>query len=91
MNQRRIPSVLKAIRWRRIATSITRTVTDSVTRRIHVITRIVRADGVRKLKGYFLQAREWSQQHLQKVAGVLSNHLFALFMASSLALRKLME
>jgi uncharacterized membrane protein len=91
MNQRRIPSVLKAIRWRRIVTSITRTVTDSVTGRIHVITRIGRVDGVRKLKGYFLRARGWSQRYLQKVAGGLLNRLFALFMASSLALRKIME
>jgi len=91
MNQRRIPSVLKAIHWRRIATSITRAVTDSITSRIHVMTSIGRVDGVRKLKGYFLRARGWSQRHLQKIAGVLSNRLFALFMASSLALRRLME
>ena len=73
MNQEHKISVLKAISWRLIATSITMVFTYSVTGRLDFMTSIGLGDIAIKMTLYFLHERAWEKRYFRRFMGFLAS------------------
>ena len=73
MNQNDKKSVLKAISWRIIATSITMFLAYSLTGRLDLMTGIGIGDIILKMVFYFLHEKAWNKMYFHKLASFLSN------------------
>ena len=73
MNQEHKTSVLKAISWRLIATSITMVFTYSVTGRLDFMTSIGVGDIAIKMTLYFLHERAWEKRYFRRVLSFLAS------------------
>jgi uncharacterized membrane protein len=73
MNQENKISVLKAISWRLIATSITMVFAYSVTGRLDFMTSIGLGDIVIKMTLYFLHERAWEKRYFRRFMRFLAS------------------
>ena len=74
MNQNDKKSVLKAISWRIIATSITMFLAYSLTGRLDLMTGIGIGDIILKMIFYYLHEKAWNKMYFHKLASFLSNY-----------------
>ena len=74
MNQNDKKSVMKAISWRIIATSITMFLAYSLTGRLDLMTGIGIGDIILKMIFYYLHEKAWNKMYFHKLASFLSNY-----------------